>query len=61
MPRKAISKKQFRLFKAVESGEVKLPGLDPTKAVEMTASQSPVGLPERYRSTPQRKRSWRFQ
>ena len=56
----ARSRKQFRLFKAVEAGDAKLPGLSQRAAGEMTAGQSPVGLPERYRSTPQRRRNWRF-
>lgn len=55
------SKAQFRLFKAVESGEAKLPGLTKEKAAEMTAGQSQVGLPELYRQAkPHRRKDWRF-
>lgn len=59
----AKSRKQFRWFKAVEAveaGDVKAPGLSPREAGEMVAGQSQIGLPERYRSTPQRRRDWRF-
>jgi hypothetical protein len=42
----ATSKKQYRLFKAVEAGDTKLPGLTPSKAAEMTKGQSQAGLPE---------------
>ena len=59
MPAKAVSKKQFRLFKAVEAGEAKLPGLSQRAAGEMTAGQSPVGLPEQTRKA-RAKRNWRF-
>jgi len=47
MPRKAVSKKQWRLFKAAEQGDVTLPGLSPKEAGEMISGQSPRGLPER--------------
>ncbi len=59
MPAKVISKKQFRWFKAVEAGDVKAPGLSQKQAGEMTANQSPAGLPERVRKVPV-KRKWRF-
>jgi hypothetical protein len=49
MPAKAVSKRQFRFFKAVESGSVKAKGLSKAKAKEMTAGQSPKGLPARKR------------
>ena len=51
MPHKTTSKAQFRLFKAVEAGDVKLPGLPAHKAAEMTAGQSQAGLPERRQQT----------
>ena len=61
MPDKAISKKQFRWVKAVESGDVKAEGLSAHKAAEMTAGQTQAGLPERYRQAkPHRRRDWRF-
>ncbi len=47
MPRKAVSKKQFRFFKSVESGDTKAKGLSRKEAKEMTEGQSPRGLPER--------------
>jgi hypothetical protein len=43
----AVSRKQFKFFKAVESGSVKAKGLSKAKAKEMTAGQSPKGLPAR--------------
>jgi hypothetical protein len=59
------SKAQFRLMKAAETGDVKLPGLSPSKATEMTAGQSPVGLPERTtgltkRAKTRRRKEYRF-
>ena len=62
MPNKARSKKQFRLFKGIAEGSIPAKGkLDAATAKEMLGEQSSTGLPERlYRSTPQRKRSWRF-
>ncbi len=60
MPRKAVSKKQFRLFKAVEAGDVKLSGLSAAKAKEMTVGQTSAGLPERVANRGGRKRAWRF-
>jgi hypothetical protein len=56
MPRKATSKAQYRWFKAVEAGDVKLPGLSPHKAAEMTEGQSQAGLPERSAAQSVRKR-----
>lgn len=57
----ARSKAQFRLMKGIEEGSIKPKGkLTASVAKEMTAGQSQVGLPERYRSTPQKQRSWRF-
>jgi hypothetical protein len=47
MPRRATSRAQFRLYKAVERGDAKLPGLSPSQAAEMTEGQSQAGLPER--------------
>jgi len=55
MPRKATSKAQFRLFKAVESGDAKLPGMSPSEAKEMTAGQTQAGLPERRKVARKRK------
>lgn len=43
----ASSKAQFRFMKAVESGDVKAPGLTKEKAHEYTQGQSPKGLPEK--------------
>ncbi len=61
MPRKVTSKAQFRLYKAVESGNVKLPGLSPERAKEMTADQTQAGLPERRPVTGvQKRRKWMF-
>ena len=61
MPRKATSKAQFRLMKAVEAGDAKLPGMTKEKAAEMTAGQGQAGLPERtHRVRGSRRRSWRF-
>ncbi len=57
------SRKQFRLMKGIAEGTIKPKDkLTASVAKEMTAGQSQVGLPERrlYRSTPQRKRNWRF-
>lgn len=68
MPDKAVSKKQFRFFKAVAAGDVKQKGLTPAKAEEMLGGQSPAGLPERApvrsaqrrsRRGPGRKQRWR--
>jgi len=63
MPRKATSKAQYRWFKAVEAGDVKAKGLSPAQAKEMTAGQTPAGLPERSRKYRQakahRRRDWR--
>lgn len=55
MPNKAKSKRQFRFFKAVESGAAEAPGLTPAKAKEMTGGQSPKGLPERAKKKQRRK------
>lgn len=60
MPNKARSKAQFRLFKAVESGKAKLPGLTKEKAAEITAGQSQIGLPERAPKALGKRRSWSF-
>lgn len=61
MPHKATSKAQFRLYKAVEAGDVKLPGLSPERAKEMTAGQTQAGLPEQRSATGvQKRRKWRF-
>ena len=43
----AKSKKQYRLMKAVESGDVKVKGLSKEEAREYTKGQSPKSLPER--------------
>jgi hypothetical protein len=45
----AVSRKQFKLFKAAEHGPTKAKGLSKAKAKEMTAGQSPKGLPARKR------------
>jgi hypothetical protein len=45
----ATSKKQYRFMKAVEAGDLKVPGLSPKKAAEFTATQSPRNLPESAR------------
>ncbi len=47
MPNKAVSKKQYNFFRAVQGGSVKAPGLSPDKAGEMLGHQSPKGLPNR--------------
>lgn len=47
MPNKAVSKAQYRWFRAVQGGAVKAPGLSATEAGEMIGHQSPRGLPER--------------
>lgn len=47
MPNKAKSKAQYRLFRAAQSGSIKLPGLSASEAGEMIGHQSPKGLPER--------------
>ena len=61
MPRKAVSKKQYRWFKAVERGDVKAPGLSPAQAAEMTEGQTQAGLPERSRKAGSRRRKrYRF-
>ena len=62
MPDKAVSKKQFRMLKGIAEGTIPAKGkLTKTKAAEMLGGQTSTGLPERlYRSTLQRKRSWRF-
>lgn len=60
MPRKAVSRKQYRWFKAVESGDVKAPGLSPERAKEMTAGQTSAGLSERVRKASAKRRKWRF-
>jgi hypothetical protein len=46
MPNKAVSKKQYRFFRAVQSGSVHAPGMSAQKAGEMLGHQSPKGLPE---------------
>lgn len=46
MPNKAVSKNQYRWFRAVQSGSVKAPGLSAEEAGEMIGHQSPKGLPE---------------
>lgn len=46
MPNKAVLRKQYRFFRAVQSGSVKAPGLSAEKAGEMIGHQSPKGLPE---------------
>lgn len=43
----AKSKSQYRLMKAVENGNVKLPGLSKEQAKEYTSGQSPKKLPEK--------------
>jgi hypothetical protein len=43
----AASKAQYRFMKAVEAGDLKVPGLSRSKAAEFTASQSPDRLPEK--------------
>lgn len=45
----AKSKSQFRLFKAVEKGDVQIPGLSKKEAKEYTKGQSPKDLPESKR------------
>jgi hypothetical protein len=45
MPNKAVSKRQYRFFRAIQSGSVHVPGLSPQKAGEMLGHQSPKGLP----------------
>jgi hypothetical protein len=46
MPNKAVSKRQYRFFRAVQSGSVKASGLSPQQAGEMIGHQSPKGLPD---------------
>jgi len=46
MPNKAVSKRQYRFFRAVQSGSVRAPGMSAEKAGEMLGHQSPKGLPE---------------
>jgi len=46
MPNKAVSKKQYRFFRAVQSGSVHAPGMSAHKAGEMLGHQSPRSLPE---------------
>lgn len=46
MPNKAVSKRQYRFFRAVQSGSVHAKGLSPHEAGEMIGHQSPKGLPE---------------
>lgn len=43
----AVSQKQYRFMKAVESGAVKVAGLSRSKAAEFTSGQSPKDLPEK--------------
>ena len=48
MPNKAVSKKQFRLFKGIAEGTIPEQGkLTKAKATEMVEGQTEQGLPER--------------
>jgi hypothetical protein len=48
MPNKAVSQRQFRLFKGIaEGGIAPKGGLTQEKADEMLGDQSPKGLPDR--------------
>lgn len=55
MPDKAVSKRQYRFFRAVQSGSVKAPGMSAEKAGEMLGHQSPKGLPESAPSKPKKR------
>lgn len=46
----AVSRKQFRFLKAVESGSVKAPGFSNKEAAEYIKGQSPKGLPEKAKA-----------
>jgi len=47
MPNKAVSKKQWRLFKGIAEGSIAPRGsLTKSKAAEMLGGQKPYGLPE---------------
>jgi len=60
MPRKAVSKKQFRMLKGISEGSIESKGkLTPAVATEMLGDQTPTGLPERVKPK-KAKRSWRF-
>jgi len=52
MPNKAVSKAQYRFFRAVQGGRVKAKGLSPMEAGEMIGHQSPKGLPAKKRKHP---------
>lgn len=43
----AVSRKQFKLMKAVARGDAKALGLSKKEAAEYVKGQSPKGLPER--------------
>jgi len=59
MPNKAVSKAQYRFFRAVQGGSVSAPGLSPDKAGEMLGHQSSKGLPEKKKlKPPPRKHSY---
>ena len=48
MPGKAVSKKQFRLFKGIAEGMIPEKGtLTKEKAAEILGNQTPQGLPEK--------------
>ena len=46
----AVSKRQFRFMKAVESGSVSKPGLSPAKAKEYTQGTKYKSLPKKKAS-----------
>lgn len=56
MPNKAVSKRQHRYLRAVESGTARAARLSPARAGELLGHQSPAGLPERARPTRKRSR-----
>ena len=57
MPNKAVSKKQFRLFKGISEGTIPAQGkLTKAVASEMLDGQSSAGLPEQARQTTRRVR-----
>ena len=61
MPRKATSKKQFRLFKGIAEGSIPAKGkLTKAVAKEMLGNQTPQGLPERRPAVGVRGRSRRW-
>lgn len=51
MPSKAVSKKQFRLFKGIAEGTIPEKGtLTKAKAAEMLGDQTEQGLPEKAKA-----------